>query len=1186
MRSGRKISVMAVRTPLLVAALLLVGAGVGLGLTAVNSEAAANSVEKQTAGQTLAEEQPAATAGVPATVQQAPTGEPELYPGTEEQAPSAQTIQLPTGENVTVGSEGDGEKKRETVSVVDGDVHVVDIGSTTYALPTDRDATLDRSLFDVEALRELDDRATLPVLIETDATPDAVAGDSIDVTRRLDTTGTVAAVIDRDEAAATLNKLIDRPAVDRVALDRQVSSPSVQERDDAPLTGVESVVPADMMAGNDSNATDGEGVTVAVVDTGIDQTHPDLEDRVVDRIDLLDDDRTGDPSGHGTAVAGILAGEGVADERAYEGVAPGVDVIDVRAMGRTGGGQAATVATAIERVVEDTDADILVLSAAVGSSTELQETTQWATEQGLIVVTSAGNSGDPRRIDAAGTVEEAITVGAYDHESGQVTDFSSRGPTLDGRVKPDVVARGTTVPAPASGQATDRTYRRMTGTSAAAPIVGGVVARLLAADPSLDASAVQDRLASTARPAPKATVYEQGGGRVALDQVLDPDVVVSPGTVSIGGGDGDRERILTVTNHDDRPHDIEFEPELSAVRDDADRLSAAAGGDIDPSPTGANAIELNRTSVSVAPGETAAVSLRVPEFPPGTYSGALSYQVDGKTRSVAIGVVDGGKVTVEREALSDTSHDPSAGELLVYNDDGTHEEIIDFENGTASFFAAGGTYNLWSTRTDGTTGTTVFVTEQRSFDGPETVVLDERKTVPVGPDPSGIEHRVGPMTAFSKTVSMTDTAGGRTVRWDVSQQRTDGTLVRATESNNELAINALLVPDRQRPSETPLAAPDVFHLAWGTDHITGERPYVSSPSLDSTQVTYGRQRADEELTVQHRADPADARLHQQRRDWSLGGVDTQRLHRFAAGESEYELRITGAGGTAVATPTVEQGVIPTGPAARTSVRAFLPVNHRFRGGQPYHGGLAIRDWTDRLALSTAPMQDTAGTALAATNGTATLAIDYGEQTTVRELEWPRDTVALPSVRPGDTVTSSLTATAPDATLSTRTYTDVTINEYNPDRRPPAMVTEFWFPEAERTGAVSGESTTLRLDGDGFDRIVDRKLWYAIGAPEAPPWEEPSAWNQLDATRDSGAVIGEVPLADHDLPTAQESDPLAIDNTAFDDRPAALSIAAAVKTVDGHRTRVATERAAHVGAAPDSRTVDIGTELVTRLRTLR
>ena len=272
----------------------------------------------------------------------------------------------------------------------------------------------------------------------------------------------------------------------------------------------------------DQRPATGAGVTIAVLDTGVDPDHPDFRSNVTAESVTGDDGRDG--HGHGTHVIGILAGKD--PQGRYLGVAPDARVISVRIADNQGIGSESSLLRGLQWVYEHRAAEgirVVNLSVSTGfPALSVTSPVTAAVEQlwrgGVVVVASAGNRGH----DAGavwfppGNNPFIITVGALDHNEtieptdDQLASFSSRGRTQTGHLKPDVVAPGQRIVAPlASGNVVlaqqypdrviDARYLRLSGTSMAAPIVSGVIALLLEQHPSLSPDQVKWLLMGTAR---------------------------------------------------------------------------------------------------------------------------------------------------------------------------------------------------------------------------------------------------------------------------------------------------------------------------------------------------------------------------------------------------------------------------------------------------------------------------------------------------------------------------------------------------------------------------------------------------------------------------------------------------------------------------------------------------------------
>ncbi len=263
----------------------------------------------------------------------------------------------------------------------------------------------------------------------------------------------------------------------------------------------------------------GKGVKVAVIDTGVDPDHPDFAGRI-ERMKDFTGEGYSDGSGHGTHVAGIIGGAGQASDGKYRGVAPECTLIAAKVLRGDGSGNMSDVMAGVEWAVQQ-GARILNLSLGGSGSSDgadaLSVTCDAAVGRGAIVFVAGGNSGPgASTIGSPGAAKRVITVGATS-KTDQVANFSSRGPTKDGRVKPDVCFPGVGIIAARAqgtsmGSPQGNAYTSASGTSMATPHAAGVGALLLQAVPGLSHDQIKEILMNTA----KELGYEpnaQGKGR-------------------------------------------------------------------------------------------------------------------------------------------------------------------------------------------------------------------------------------------------------------------------------------------------------------------------------------------------------------------------------------------------------------------------------------------------------------------------------------------------------------------------------------------------------------------------------------------------------------------------------------------------------------------------------------------------
>jgi serine protease AprX len=317
----------------------------------------------------------------------------------------------------------------------------------------------------------------------------------------------------------------------------------------------------------------GSGIVVAVVDSGVNTLHAALAGKVVASVSMVTGDgSTGDAYGHGTHVAGIIAGGPRNTTPLYTGgIAPGAQLVNVRVLGADGSGLTSDVIAGLEWVIANkAQFNIRVINLSLGhpvyescATDPLCQEIQKAYNAGLVVVTAAGNYGvtaDGRMvlgsIASPANSPYAITVGALNafgtvgRADDAVTTYSSRGPTaFDSIVKPDIAAPGNKIVSLETGSlpvmypqihvagSGNDAYMSLSGTSMAAPVVTGGVALLLQGTPGLTPAQVKIALQNGATFLPDAGLMGAGAGSVnfwASRQIIVNSLAALPNTIIAG----------------------------------------------------------------------------------------------------------------------------------------------------------------------------------------------------------------------------------------------------------------------------------------------------------------------------------------------------------------------------------------------------------------------------------------------------------------------------------------------------------------------------------------------------------------------------------------------------------------------------------------------------------------------------
>ena len=384
----------------------------------------------------------------------------------------------------------------------------------------------------------------------------------------------------------------------------------------------------------------GKGVSVAVLDTGIDKTHPDLATQVAGEKNFTDE-QPGDFVGHGTHVASTIAGTAAASAGKYKGVAPDAKLYDGKVCELDGCPDSALLA-GMEWAAKEVKAKVVNFSIGGQDTPEIdpleQAVNKLTAETGTLFVIAAGNSGPGAgSIESPGSADAALTVGAVDKQN-QLADFSSRGPRLgDGAVKPDVTAPGVDIVAAKSkdsqiGEPVGQYYLKLSGTSMATPHTVGAAAILAQEHPTWKAAELKGALMASAKAVANQTAFDQGAGRIDLTKAITASVIAEPGSVSFGtaqwphNDDTPVTKTVTYRNLGDKPVTLALNATLT-------------GPDGNPAPAGA--LSLSAHEVTVPAGGTAGVqatSNTKHNGPDGGYSGRITATANGVAVTSPIGV--------------------------------------------------------------------------------------------------------------------------------------------------------------------------------------------------------------------------------------------------------------------------------------------------------------------------------------------------------------------------------------------------------------------------------------------------------------------------------------------------------------------------------------------------------------------
>ncbi|WP_441349288.1 S8 family peptidase [Streptomyces sp. NBRC 110465] len=692
----------------------------------------------------------------PAVAQPDPRG----AAGTRAQAQDRETrrLTLVTGDRVTVDAEGRPvafrpAKGREHIPVQ----RMSDRGHT-LVLPADAhrlivSGKLDRRLFDVTELSRPENlraqRDGLKLIVgyrgKQAATAKAQVRDAggTEVGRSLRSLNAESVTTPTSDAPEIWKALTERRAggdrvttaagIDRVWLDG-VRKASLDRS--VPQIGA----PAAWKAG-----FTGKGVTIAVLDTGTDSTHPDLKGKILAEKNFSTAKDTKDRVGHGTHVASIAAGTGAKSGGRLKGVAPDARLLSGKVLDDEGYGEDSGILAGMEWAVAQ-GADIVNLSLGGPDSPEVDPleaaVDKLSAEKGVLFAIAAGNEGDGAgTVGSPGSADAALTVGAVDDED-KLADFSSRGPRIgDGAIKPDVTAPGvdTTAAVPPGSLIAREVgenpagYATVSGTSMATPHVAGAAALLKQQHPDWKSAELKGALTASTKPGAY-TPFQQGSGRIQVDRAIAQSVVAEPVSVSFG--------VQRWPHTDDVPVGKKVTYRNLGTADVTLDLKVTGTGPAGrPAPAGFFTLGADR--VTVPAGGTAEATLtadtRIGGTADGTYSAYVVATGGGQTVRTAAAVereVESYDLTVRH--LDRKGRPAATAESTLYGfDDRAGGSFLSPQvvNGTARIRVPRGTYVVNSTvynhPTDFTKGADWIAQPKLAVTRNTSLTFDARKAKPV-----------------------------------------------------------------------------------------------------------------------------------------------------------------------------------------------------------------------------------------------------------------------------------------------------------------------------------------------------------------------------------------------------------------------------------------------------------------------
>jgi subtilisin family serine protease len=529
-----------------------------------------------------------------------------------------------------------------------------DSQSDTYAVPADVVSLipnmLDPYLFDLDYLTSngLNDESMSVIGAFAQYAPGAALYDQWDNnTVQYSNFGIVnsqALSIPKDKAASFGSYLLSRPlslpfGIEKIWLDK-VATASLDQS--VPMIGGD--IARNVLGYN------GSGINIAILDTGIDRTHPDFfYPNGTSKVIVYADETCKavpvapvcyhnpyDYFGHGTHVASIAAGTGAASNGRYVGVAPGARLMSIKVLNDQGFGFYSWIMYGLLQTVQGffngTKPDVISMSLGAdpsdGSDPLSQLINLVVNTYNIPIAIAAGNFGCNFCVASPGAADSAITVAATTKTASNgsifIASFSSRGPRQDNyAIKPDISAPGVGVVAACSSTATvipcppGSRYVRLSGTSMATPHVAGSIALLLQQSKqrgiTLTPSEIKDMLQSSSNvlipslpTQPEIDIYQQGAGLVRVDKALTTNVTFDPAEISFGLVQVDTKSLqstFNVTNHGPTAINLSLSWDMRDVRTQESPISTNSSY--------ANLVSLDQTQLTIPAGASVALTLTI-----------------------------------------------------------------------------------------------------------------------------------------------------------------------------------------------------------------------------------------------------------------------------------------------------------------------------------------------------------------------------------------------------------------------------------------------------------------------------------------------------------------------------------------------------------------------------------------------
>jgi len=1004
---------------------------------------------------------------------------------TENNQTSVEYVTLITGDTVAIVDSANGTQYR-FLGNTNGTIYETD--TSVYVVPDGVNRSrFDRTLFNVDLLRQqnLTDResGSLPIIVKwTSDGQSRHSGRRIlrrsgsRTTHNLDIINSTSITIPKAQATEVYQRLKTSDRIAHVYYNAKVQATAAPSR-----TAIDAQI-----ARNRYNVT-GEGLTVAVLDSGVNESHPDINGSEIAEKDFTGEETTVDLARHGTAVAGLITGDGTASNDTYVGVAPNTNIVDARVLDRFGDGSVANVIAGFEYALErDVDAISMSLGHPATSTRQndlFRESIAKASQQDVLVVTSSGKQPGYGSITSPGTLGEVLTVGSSIGDK-QLAQYTPQGPTPHGKyVKPNVVAPGSSVRAPG----TDGGYRTSKGTSFATPLVTGTGVLVRQAHPGWSDERIKHAITSTADPFSGADVYTQGAGIVNASAAIDTQVLVEPATinfdtVTVGSSES---RTFTATNLGNTSRKMNISAEVRSVE----------SGTPDD-------ISLNRTQLHLEPAESATV--RVTVRPTDEVSVPHSGRITVGNKTAIFGYTPSRTITVKKREFGSKNNDTVA--VVNTDTDRVYGPREIGESTTTFSVSKPGTYVAVSTSRHN--GQPVVTANETTVQGEATIILDEHRTVRRSiatsslPEPASALH--------NRTVALNATVDG--APYDVRLVANDAGTGTVRVSPTERMTYAVRRVITVSPEAGTFDTPTIYHLKHVTETVGDSHRHdtVNVENLATQHVSYYRSRPNETYSATLAADEFDDVSLAQA--YTTGGLADRHEQTIRVSPSivQYHDSVAfGQSGYVRWTATGQAFVrsLEGGEAIRTAVKK-----------QPYRSMLKSWSLSDRYfeaAIFPTVGQPPRGYVMSDSpreqytiwiNGNRT-------KTTIRNYA----TAYLSARQQGiDRVRLRVQDQHGMSPLSNDTVTTFAASTNGSDRRPPA-VPDVIFENQSATNVVPNGnlSVTIRTSDTGSG-LRNATLYVGTrnttGSPTGTPFESGAGWREVPLHRTaSGEYTATLPL---------------------------------------------------------------------------